>query len=110
MRVRGMSRSHRVSGTSMRSIQNPQHTRTRTHTSAQVWYDVQALSLALHLGNRSGARFLSRDALRRVAAQIQPNGTMPRELARSRAMHYTYWNLQALFELATLAGHGGVDV
>ena len=35
-----------------------------------------------------------------MVVQIQPDGKMPMELSRTRAMHYTWWNMMAFFELA----------
>jgi len=64
-----------------------------------TWFDIQALALSLHVGNTSWSQFLAADALKRVVVQIQPNGTMPMELSRTRSMHYTWWNMMAFFEL-----------
>jgi len=75
-----------------------------------TWFDIQALSLSLHVGNTSWARFLATDALRRIRVQVEPNGTLPMELCRTRSMHYTWWDLMAFFELAQAATHVGVDV
>lgn len=75
-----------------------------------TWFDIQALSLSIHVGNTTWAEYLAKDSQRRVVEQILPNGTMPRELARTRSMHYTWWNMMAFFELAQAAGHVGVDL
>ena len=75
-----------------------------------TWFDVQAITLSLHVGNTTWANALARDALRRIRVQIEPNGTMPLELSRTRSMHYTWWNMMAFFELAQAASHAGVDV
>tara|TARA_B110001452_G_scaffold91867_1_gene75713 strand:+ start:494 stop:1720 length:1227 start_codon:yes stop_codon:yes gene_type:complete len=74
-----------------------------------TWYGVQALSLALHLGEREAIVFFARDTLRRVAEKVRPNGSLPLELARTRPLHYTWWDLQAFFELAWMARAVGVD-
>ena len=75
-----------------------------------TWFDVQAITLSLHVNNHSYAKFLAHDALRRIKVQIMPNGTMPLELSRTRSMHYTWWNMMAFFELAQAASHLAVDV
>jgi hypothetical protein len=75
-----------------------------------TWFDVQALSLSLHVGNASWSKFIAHDALSRIAVQIEPNGTMPQELSRTRSMHYTWWNMIAFFELAQLTMKQGIDL
>merc|ERR1712183_354130 len=35
---------------------------------------------------------------------------MPKELARTRPFHYTWWNMQAFFELAFMATLGGTNL
>lgn len=75
-----------------------------------TWFDVQALSLSLHVGNTSWSKALAGNAMRRVRDQVAANGTLPLELARTRAMHYTWWDMIAFFELAHLAKRGGVDL
>ena len=75
-----------------------------------TWFGVQALSLSLHVGNTSWSQTLAQNALLRVQEQVAPNGTLPLELARTRSMHYTWWDMIAFFELAQLAGHVGVDL
>eukprot|EP00948_MAST-09A_sp_MAST-9A-sp1_P001373 g1373.t1 len=67
-----------------------------------TWFDVQALSLSLHIGNRSWAKILANNSMVRVGQQVAENGTLPLELSRTRAMHYTWWDLQAFFELSHL--------
>ena len=74
-----------------------------------TWYGAQALSLALHLQDEAAADFFAADTLRRVREQVAPSGEMPLELARTRPLHYTWWNLQAFFELSWMARTAGVD-
>ena len=44
--------------------------------------------------------------------QVEPNGTLPRELSRTRSMHYTWWDTIAFFELAQAVTHvpGAADL
>jgi hypothetical protein len=76
-----------------------------------VWYDVQASALALFVGKDTTARRILVAAKEsRIARQIEPDGSMPRELARTISEHYTHFNIQAFFHLAGLAERVGVDL
>jgi len=75
-----------------------------------TWYDVQAAYLALSLDRMDEAKkILTTGLARRLAAQIEPDGSQPRELARTKSFEYSLFNLEALFTCARLADHAGVD-
>jgi hypothetical protein len=75
-----------------------------------TWYDVQASYLALALGRPAAARQILTEGLaRRLAGQIQPDGSQPLELARTKSLDYSLFNLEALFDCAALAEQVGVD-
>lgn len=76
----------------------------------ETWYDVQAAGLALYTGQRDVARRVLEGSRDRIARQIQPDGRQPRELERTRAWHYSIFNLEAFFDLATLGDRVGVDL
>ena len=76
-----------------------------------TWYDVQVAALALYVGQEEVAREVLRQSKqRRIAAQIEPDGSQPRELGRTRSFHYSLFNLQALFTLANLGERVGVGL
>lgn len=76
-----------------------------------VWYDVQTCAVALFAGRDSVARRIALEArTKRIAAQIEPDGSMPRELARTLPEHYTHFNIQAFVQLAGIAERAGVDL
>ena len=76
-----------------------------------TWYDAQLASLALFVGDTSLARRLIADAgPQRIAKQIAPDGKMPEELARTRPMHYTLFNIEPFARLAELGRNVGVDL
>src|SRR2546423_989659 len=76
-----------------------------------TWYDAQAASLALFVGDTALARdVLGRQSLRRIDSQIQPDGRQPAELARTRSLSYSQFNLEAFTRIAELARPVGVDV
>jgi len=76
-----------------------------------TWYDAQVAALALWLGDDASARSRLESSTRaRIAAQIEPDGRQPRELARTRSLSYSAFNLEALFTAARLGEHVGVTL
>jgi hypothetical protein len=76
-----------------------------------VWYDVQVVSMALFTGREEEARrILVAARQERVAKQIEPDGSMPRELQRTTSAGYTQFNLEAFAALAALGERAGVDL
>lgn len=74
-----------------------------------TFYDIQAITFARFIGLADTATALSLAArTRRIAEQIEPDGRMPEELKRTKALHYVAFNLWALFDLATLSESCGV--
>ncbi|NLF30794.1 MAG: alginate lyase family protein [Planctomycetes bacterium] len=81
------------------------------HNNHGTWYDVQLMALALFVGRRDVAeRTAAGFGQRRIAAQIEPDGSQPFELARTRSLSYTTMNLVAFVRAATLAARVGVDL
>ena len=75
------------------------------------WFDVQVASYALFTGQADAAKkTLTEFARKRIAAQIEPDGRQPHELARAQAWHYSVFNLAAMFDAAALAGKVGIDL
>ena len=76
-----------------------------------TWYDAQVASLALYVGQKDLAReTLEAAKYRRIDAQLGPDGSQPRELARTKSFGYSLFNLRALFTLASLGDQVGVDL
>lgn len=74
-------------------------------------FDAQTARLALCLGRVEAARRILEDAKpKRIAAQIEPDGRQPLELARTNSLGYSRLNIEALCDLATLGEHAGVDL
>lgn len=76
-----------------------------------TWYDVQALSLLIHLGRLEEARRRALDARAdRIAVQIEPDGSMPKENHRTKSVNYNSMNREGMVHIARLAAHVGVDL
>ena len=75
------------------------------------WYDAQVAALALFSGQTDLAcEVLEASKHVRIDCQIQPDGSQPRELARTKSFGYTIYNLRALCTLAHLGDRVGVDL
>lgn len=75
------------------------------------YYDVQALYFALFAGKKEQAQQIAQNFhQKRVLMQIQPDGSMPEEMARTRPLFYSIYNLNAMFLVAHLAEKVTVDI
>jgi hypothetical protein len=75
-----------------------------------TFYDVQVVALALFTGRKDLARSVADAARKRVETQVEPDGSQPLELARTKSFSYSAFNLVAFFDLARLAENTGVDL
>lgn len=76
-----------------------------------TWYDVQAASIAMFLGDKASARRICEQAgPLRITKQIDPDGSQPLELSRTLSFFYAVFNLDGLFRLASLGDQVGVDL
>lgn len=76
-----------------------------------MFFDAQLVNYLLFVGDAGRARArLETVAARRFAPQIQDDGRMPLELARTRPFHYSAFNLEAATRLAQYGRTHGVDL
>lgn len=71
------------------------------------WYSAQVAGIAWYVQRPDVIRQMLQQAQRRMADQLTTDGRQPLELARTRSFHYSWFNLQALTALATVASQSG---
>jgi hypothetical protein len=75
------------------------------------WYDAEVVACAIFVGDMKTAKRTLEDVKKlRVATQIEPDGKQGKELSRKTSFHYSVYNLEALFALATMGQHADVDL
>ncbi len=75
-----------------------------------TWFDAQRLSYALFLGKHDLANEICKNAITRLDKQMDEFGTFPRELARTKSLGYSFFNINAFFQIAVLAEKTDVDL
>lgn len=82
-----------------------------TKNNHGTWYDVQCVRFALFVGDQKLAReVLAAAATRRIAEQIEPDGSQPHELDRTRSLTYSLLNLTGLNILASIGERFQLDL
>jgi hypothetical protein len=90
---------------------DPGHRERAAANNHGSFFDAQVVQLALMTGRRGLAVGVLEEAgPRRIAVQIEPDGSQPHELVRTKSLGYSAFNLEALCHLATLAEHVDVDL
>ena len=75
-----------------------------------TWATAQIAYYAAFAGDQQTVREMAALVPDRIEAQFEDDGGQPEELARTRAMDYSEFNLRGLTELAVLAQDVGVDL
>jgi hypothetical protein len=75
-----------------------------------AWYAAELAAFALFSGDEALARKTVEAVKARIAWQIEPDGRQPLEIARTRGLSYSLFNLEALFTIAAIGEKAGVDI
>ena len=76
-----------------------------------TFFDVQVMYFSLFSGHPEVTKQLAKSALqKRIVSQVNEFGVMPEEITRTRSLHYSIFNLQAMFLIARLAEQVDVDL
>ncbi|HEX7631188.1 MAG TPA: alginate lyase family protein [Lacunisphaera sp.] len=84
-----------------------EHAAKNNHGS---WYLAQVIPMARYAGREDLARQLCEEDKARIAAQIQPDGRQPLEIARVDGLGYSRFNLEAQAVIARHARALGIDL
>jgi len=74
------------------------------------WYAAQTATIAMFVGDTARARQIASDAKARIGWQVTTTGEQPIELERTKSMHYSGFNVEALSRLAEVGRRVGVDL
>jgi hypothetical protein len=75
------------------------------------WYDQDVAAVAYYVGKEDIAKRICENIRnKRISEQIEPDGSQPKELARTRSLHYSCYNLEALSRLARIGERVKVDI
>jgi len=75
------------------------------------YYDAQAMYFALYSGEIDAATKIAIEfTQKRLESQIKDDGSMPEEMARTRPLFYSIYNLHAMFLVAHMAEQVNVDL
>ena len=76
-----------------------------------TWYDVQVVGIQMMLGKTEMARTrLEQAKTKRIVSQIEPDGSQPLELARTKSLGYSTMNLRGFLHLAFMGEKLGVGL
>ena len=74
-------------------------------------YDGQLIEILIYLNEAEEIKQILETAkTKRIAAQIEPDGTQPRELERTKSFSYSAMNLRGLIKLASYGQDYGIDL
>ena len=93
----------------LRTSPNGAHERAARNNHGS-WFAAQTASYALFVGDSALAREIVTEATPRIGWQFTPDGQQPIELERTRSMHYSGFNIEALSRVAEMGRQLGIDL
>jgi len=82
-----------------------------TANNHSIAYDAQLIAFAIYCGNvQLATQRLQEFPERRLFRQVEPDGSMPQELRRTLAYHYTWYNLNHIIDICLMARHLGMKL
>jgi Alginate lyase len=93
----------------LRTSPNGAHERVARNNHGS-WFAAQTASYALFAGDTALAREIIAEAKGRIGWQFTPDGQQPIELERTRSMHYSGFNIEALSRVAEMGRQLGIDL
>ena len=76
-----------------------------------VAYDAQLMAYALYTGNKKlSVKLMAEFPHKRIFEQISPDGSLPHELNRTLALHYSQYCMGFFCDMALMAKKQGVDL
>jgi hypothetical protein len=88
---------------------NGEHERVAVNNHGS-WFAAQTAAYALFVGDRKLAEGVVSGVRDRIGAQIQADGSQPSELQRTRSLHYSNFNVEALSRVAEMGRHLDIDL
>jgi hypothetical protein len=93
----------------LRTSPNGAHEREARNNHGS-WFAAQTAAYALFVDDTALARQIVAGAKARIGWQIMPDGQQPIELERTRSMHYSAFNIEALSRVAEMGRLVNVDL
>jgi hypothetical protein len=106
---RGMETWFRAYLNWLRTTPNGKHEHDALNNHGS-WYAAQAATYAMFVGDTATAREIVNETKARIGWQITPQGDQPKELERTRSMHYSAFNIEALSRVAEIGRRLGIDL
>jgi len=76
-----------------------------------VAYDVQVVAIAKYIGDVDLAEcFVKAFPQRRIFAQVEPDGSQPKELSRTLAFGYSQYNISHMIDIMIMGKNMGFDI
>lgn len=82
----------------------------KTKNNHLTFYKAQIINYTLFIGNKDEALKQIESVKDLILNQIDPDGSQPYELKRTKSFNYSVFNLQAFFLLAEMGKNAGVDL